>query len=83
MTSVGILQAKTQLSALVDQVEAGKEVTITRHGRPVARLVSAVAANDTDRSRAAFARIVARRKAIKTGGMSWEELKALRDEGRR
>ena len=36
---VNIYAAKTQLSRLVDQVNAGEEVVITRHGRPVARLV--------------------------------------------
>lgn len=82
MTTVGILEAKTHLSALVDQVEAGQEVTITRHGRPVARLVSGRSGVDTERSRAAFTRIVERRKSMKTGGLSWSELKELRDEGR-
>lgn len=38
---VNIYAAKTQLSRLVDQVNAGEEVVITRHGRPVARLVPA------------------------------------------
>ena len=37
--SVNIYEAKTQLSRLVDQVEAGAEVVIARAGRPVARLV--------------------------------------------
>lgn len=32
-------EAKTRLSALVAEVEAGGEVVITRRGRPVARLV--------------------------------------------
>ena len=41
---VNIYAAKTQLSRLVDQVNAGEEVVITRHGRPVARLVPAAAA---------------------------------------
>ncbi len=39
MREVGILTAKTHLSALIEQVESGEEVVITRHGRPVARLV--------------------------------------------
>ena len=39
MREVGVLAAKTHLSALIDQVENGEEVVITRHGRPVARLV--------------------------------------------
>ncbi len=37
--SVNIYEAKTQLSRLVDQVEAGDEIVIARAGRPVARLV--------------------------------------------
>jgi prevent-host-death family protein len=36
---VNIHQAKTHLSRLVQEVEAGKEVVIARAGRPVARLV--------------------------------------------
>ena len=38
MKTVGAFQAKTQLSQLLDQVERGDAVTITRHGRPVAVL---------------------------------------------
>jgi prevent-host-death family protein len=41
---INIYTAKTQLSRLVDQANAGEEVVITRHGRPVARLVPAAAA---------------------------------------
>jgi len=36
---VNIHEAKTHLSRLVEQVEAGEEVVIARAGRPVARLV--------------------------------------------
>lgn len=38
---INIYAAKTQLSRLIDRVNAGEEVVITRHGRPVARLVPA------------------------------------------
>jgi|AACY02.3.fsa_nt_gi prevent-host-death family protein len=38
-TSVGAFEAKTHLSALLQKVENGEVVTITKHGRPVARLV--------------------------------------------
>jgi prevent-host-death family protein len=41
---VNIYAAKTHLSRLIDQVNAGDEVVITRHGRPVARLVPVQAA---------------------------------------
>lgn len=36
---VSVYEAKANLSRLLKDVEAGREVTITRHGRPVARLV--------------------------------------------
>lgn len=39
MTTVGAYEAKTHLPRLLDEVAAGGTVTITRHGRPVARLV--------------------------------------------
>ena len=39
MTTVGVGEAKTHLSRLLKQVEAGGEVVIERGGRPVARLV--------------------------------------------
>ncbi len=41
-TSVGAYEAKTRLSALLDLVEQGAEVVITKHDRPVARLVPIV-----------------------------------------
>ncbi len=41
MKQIGIFDAKTHLSSLVDEVERGEEIVITRHGKPVARLVQA------------------------------------------
>ncbi len=38
-STVGAYDAKTHLATLLDQVEAGASVVITRRGRPVARLV--------------------------------------------
>jgi prevent-host-death family protein len=38
MHTVSVAQAKAQLSALLDAVQAGEVVVITRRGRPVARL---------------------------------------------
>lgn len=37
--TVGAFEAKTHLSSLLQRVESGEVVTITKHGRPVARLV--------------------------------------------
>ncbi len=39
MVTVNVHEAKTHLSRLLKQVEAGEEVTIARNGKPVARLV--------------------------------------------
>lgn len=39
MISVPLAQAKNQLSELISKVEAGETVSVTRRGRPVARLV--------------------------------------------
>ncbi len=79
MIKVGAFEAKTQLSALLDKVEQGEDIIITRHGKPVARLVKAETASH-DEIDAAIARIKQRREGVTTGGLGW---KALRDEGRK
>lgn len=79
MIKVGAFEAKTQLSALLDKVAQGEDIIITRHGKPVARLVKAETAA-YDEIDAAIARIKERREGVTTGGLGW---KALRDEGRK
>ncbi|TCI00592.1 type II toxin-antitoxin system prevent-host-death family antitoxin [Roseococcus sp. SYP-B2431] len=44
MNPVSLADAKTHLSELVDRVEAGDSIDITRRGKPVARLTAAAAA---------------------------------------
>lgn len=39
MSEVGAYEAKTHLSDLLDRVEGGERITITRHGKPVAHLI--------------------------------------------
>lgn len=39
MRSLSLAETKSHLSAVVDRVEAGEEVVITRRGRAVARIV--------------------------------------------
>lgn len=39
MAEVGAYEAKTNLSRLLERVERGERITLTRHGRPVAVLV--------------------------------------------
>ncbi len=47
MESVGSFEAKTHLAQLLERVAKGEEFTITKHGKPVARLVSSSAAAAT------------------------------------
>ena len=79
MLSIGAFEAKTHLSSLLERVAKGEEVLITKHGKPVARLVAA-----DDRSRDthgdAFSALRDLRRGSTLGGLSWQ---ALRDEGRR
>lgn len=85
MKEVAALEAKTKLSHLLNLVEAGEEIVITRRGKPVARLVSAapaLSAFDGEKTRAAAARIRERAAALKLGDFDWKEWKAYRDEGR-
>ena len=46
MESIGLFEAKTHLSELVARAERGEEVVITRHNKPVARLVPMGRSND-------------------------------------
>jgi prevent-host-death family protein len=39
MAEIGAYEAKTRLAELLNRVESGERITITRHGRPVAELV--------------------------------------------
>lgn len=79
MITVGVFEAKTHLSNLLDRVAAGEEVVITKHGRPVARLIGAQHI-DRDRVNEAIESLRTLRKQTTLGELSW---KALRDEGRR
>ena len=84
MQAVGAFDAKNKFGTLLDWVEAGKDVVISRRGRPVARLVSYAAAPNPDQAQQALVRISARAKALgPAAAFDWDEWKAMRDEGRR
>ena len=83
MKEVGAFEAKNNLSALLDLVERGEEIVITRHGKEVARLVPPKGGVNREAARAAMARLRARAKAENHGPFDWAEWKAYRDEGRR
>ena len=63
MRSIGAYEAKTHLPRLLDRVAQGESLTITRHGRPVARLVP-VQDEARDRARLAARRILERRARL-------------------
>lgn len=46
MSGVGAYEAKTHLAQLLDRVERGERITITRHGRPVAELIPVTGTSD-------------------------------------
>ena len=78
MIHVGAFEAKTHLSSLLDQVAAGREIIITKHGKPVARLVPI--APEADQARAVIAKMHALRANMVLGEDDWQQ---LRDEGRK
>jgi prevent-host-death family protein len=82
MTVVGAFEAKNKLGHLLDLVERGEEVTITRHGKDVARLVPARGRPRRDQAHAAILRIRQRAEALKLGPFDWAEWKGYRDDGR-
>jgi prevent-host-death family protein len=65
---VGAFEAKAKLGQLLDRVEAGEEVVITRRGKAVAKLVPPTAGIDRERSRGAARRIRAMRHGVTLGG---------------
>lgn len=80
MNVIGVYEAKTHLAALLERVEHGEEVTITRHGRPVAKLVPVEEADPKVRMRELAEEIRTSRGGLR---MKARELPALVDAGRR
>ncbi|ACZ31484.1 prevent-host-death family protein [Xylanimonas cellulosilytica DSM 15894] len=92
MSALTISEARATLPALLDRVEQGEEITITRHGKPVAVLVRPDLLR-VRRSSAAFERAdrigrmldEARRKPVHRGGLTSERAQEILDwvrEGR-
>ncbi|HEX7450579.1 MAG TPA: type II toxin-antitoxin system prevent-host-death family antitoxin [Pirellulales bacterium] len=78
--TVGSYDAKTRFSELIEQVESGDEITITRHGRPVARLIPIKKKHTAAERREAIDRIKQLRKGLTLKGLKIADL--IR-EGRR
>jgi prevent-host-death family protein len=80
METVGLFEAKTHLSELIARAERGEETIITRHNKPVARIVpfAPATAEETGRRREALEALLATAHGHRLG----MDARALRDEGR-
>src|ERR1700746_126425 len=84
--TIGLFEAKTHLSELVARAERGDEVIITRHNKPVAKLVPVqpVPPFDADKRRRAVAEMqrIGREIARKRGPITIDEIVGWVREGR-
>jgi prevent-host-death family protein len=80
MREIQASEAKAHLPQLLDDVERGETLIITRHGRAIARIVPEVDRRQEEVDRA-LASILELRK--RTGKVTLEELQSAREEGRK
>lgn len=59
MSEIPVYEAKTRLSQLLSRVEAGEHLTITRRGRPIARLIPATGPDRQEQRRDVAATLAA------------------------
>jgi prevent-host-death family protein len=83
MAEIGAFEAKNKLSELLDRVESGERVVITRRGKAVAEIVPFTGPPEKKRAESAFQQIRQRAKRTKLGRFDWDEWKKYRDAGRR
>ena len=77
MVRVTVAEAKTQLSSLLDAVEAGEAVVITRRGKPIAELVPRCSVRDL------LPQLAALREGLPEQQASGvETMRVLRDDSR-
>ncbi len=74
MKTVGIVEAQTHLSALLDRVAKGEKITITRHGVPTAMLIPFAEAERKLSHQEILEGLRALRKCVKPGKMSVKQM---------
>jgi prevent-host-death family protein len=74
---IGAYEAKTHLPALLERVQRGEQITITKHGKPIARLVP-IRRSDPDRRLRAIEKL----KEFAKGRTLGIPIKQLINEGR-
>ena len=80
MRRFGSFEAKNKLSQLLELVEQGEEILITRHGKEVAKLVPAQRTLDRESAKRTAAEIREMRQGVTLGGL---QIKDLINEGRK
>jgi prevent-host-death family protein len=80
--AVGIFEAKTHFTQIVNQVQRGEEIIITKRGEAVAKIVPINKVHNIEASKAAAVRLQALAKKMQLGKFDWNECKSYRDEGR-
>ncbi len=80
MVNIAIAEAKNHLSELIARVEAGEDIAVTRHGKPVARLV-AIEADDSPAQSVRVAQAFDRLAALRSGVRLEGELKSIARDG--
>lgn len=83
MFTIGVFEAKAQLSQLLERVAQGEEVLVTRHGKPVARLVAPETPSDSKAMVDWAADLRAFRSGVDHGAKSGSTLSELIAAGRR
>ena len=80
MREIQASKAKVHLPELLDEVERGATLIITRHGRRIARIVP-----ETDRRQEEIDKALAAIRELRkrTGGITLGELLSARDDGRK
>ncbi len=79
METIAATEAKTHFLRILDRVERGETVVISRHGRAIARIMPEVSI-DSERVRKAMEGMRELRKTA--GRLTLEEILSARDEGR-
>lgn len=80
--TVGAFEAKTHLPDLLRRAEKGERILITRHGKPIAKLIPATSGHDRTAAYKVADQIRELAKELHQSPFDWEEWKQYRDEGR-
>jgi prevent-host-death family protein len=74
MREIGVFEAKNKLGQLLDRVERGEEIVITRHGRPIARMVRAGPGFDREAARRVVTSLHKASRGVKLRGLKIKNL---------